>query len=486
MNEQGHTVSEAERNAALAALAAVVGPGNVLHDRADTARHLSDWSGDRRGAALAVVRPADVAGVQGVLAVAAAHGLNVIAQGGNTGLVGGAFGNDPARDLVLSLERMDRVLSVDADDFSARAEAGCTLQALKDAAAAQGMLMPLSLGAQGSARIGGNVATNAGGVNVLSYGMMRDQILGLDVVLADGTLWSSPRGLRKDNRGIDMRHLFAGSEGALGVVVGVEVKLVPLPERIETAYAATASFADAMRLFRAARRESSGLLTAFEVIGAECLPLARLANPALSAPLPESHPVHVILELSASGAIAARELLEGILERAMAEGVVLDAVVAQNGTQARGFWAIREGLVEGQARRGFHIRTDMSVSIGAMAEFIAATRAEMAARWPDWTAQVYGHAGDGNVHFNMLPPETMAVAEARRIGADIANALRAAVLRAGGSFSAEHGIGRVRAPAFWAAAPEPQRRTLAALKAALDPRGMLTPGCLIPDGEGRP
>jgi FAD/FMN-containing dehydrogenase len=484
MNRQGRTVSAARHDDARAALAAVVGAGNVLHEAADTARHLADWSGDRRGAALAVVRPADVAEVRGILAVARTHGLKVIVQGGNTGLVGGAFGNDPDREIVLSLERMDRVLSVDAEDLSARAEAGCTLQTLKDAAAAQGMLMPLSLGAQGSARIGGNVATNAGGVNVLSYGMMRDQILGLDVVLADGTLWSSPRGLRKDNRGIDMRHLFAGSEGALGVVVAVEVKLVPLPERVETAYAATASFADAMRLYRAARRESSGLLTAFEVIGAECLPLARLANPALSAPLSESHPVHAILEISASGAIAARELLEGILARAMAEGVILDAVVAQNGAQARGFWAIREGLVEGQARRGFHIRTDMSVPIGAMASFIGATRAEMSARWPDWTAQVYGHAGDGNVHFNMLPPETMDPAEARCIGLEIANALRAAVLAAGGSFSAEHGIGRVRAGAFWESAPEPQRRTLAALKAALDPEGMLNPGCLIPDNGG--
>ena len=458
-----------------------VGTAGVIADPADMRRYLNDWTGDYSGSAIAVLRPASVAEVQAIARECAASGIAILPQGGNTGLVSGGIDGSGRRMVVVSLERMNRVRDIDAANFSVRVDAGCVLQSVKDACEAGDCLFPLALGAQGSCQIGGNVATNAGGVNVLRYGMARDLVLGLEVVLPDGELWNGFSGLRKDNRGYDLKQLFIGSEGTLGIVTGVELKLFPRPAVVETAYIGVSSFADAMALFRLARRACSDLLTAFEVIGSECIPLALEADPAL--PVPVSAPVHVLMEASSSGPIAMRDMVLDFLGKAMEEGLVSDAVLAESGTQARNFWAIREKLVEGQARRGFHVRTDLSVTLSRVPALVEEARRMVAEKYAGWTSLSYGHAGDGNIHFIALPPLGMPAETARPIGAEMLDGLYDLMAAVGGSISAEHGIGRSRRDVFWNALPPAQQRLLRAMKTALDPDNRMNPGCLIPEAE---
>jgi len=464
-----------------AAMRGALGDAATVTDAPGMARYLSDWTGDHRGQALAVLRPASAKEVQDAVRLCRSLAIAIVPQGGNTGLVAAGINKASDRLVVLSLERMNRVLELDRENFSVRVEAGCTLQQVKDACEAADRLFPLALGAQGSCQIGGNVATNAGGINVLRYGMMRDLVLGLEAVLPDGELWNGYSGLRKDNRGYDLKQLFIGSEGTLGIVTGVELKLFPRPEKVETAYLGVASFADAMRLFAQARLSCADMLTAFEVIGAECIPLARTIDPALAVPV--AAPVHVLAEVSCSGAVDLRSLFEAFLAGAMESGLVTEAVLAESGAQSKNFWAIREGLVEGQARRGFHVRTDLSVPLSGVADLITSARALIASRFPGWTALAYGHAGDGNIHFNVLPPEQVAEADARATGAEIESALFGLVASASGSISAEHGIGRSRSGVFWAGLSPVHRRLLSAVKDAFDPDGIMNPGCLFPEKE---
>ncbi len=456
----------------------VLGPGAVIAEEAGMAGYLTDWSGDHRGIAAAVLRPGSIEQVSSVVQLCQQHGLAIVPQGGNTGLVAGGIDRQGGRAVVVSLERMNRIRAVDPVDFILRADAGCTLQAIKDASEAADCLFPLALGAQGSCRIGGNAATNAGGVNVLRYGMARDLILGLEVVLPDGQVWNGFSGLRKDNRGYDLKQIFIGSEGTLGIVTGVELKLFPRPTTVETAYLGVASFADAMRLFALARRACSDLMTAFEVIGAECIDLARLIHPDLHVPV--EAPVHILMEVSSSGPIDIRSMVETFLAGAVEEGLVSDAVLAESQSQARALWSIREGLVEGQARRGYHVRTDVSVPLSSISPFVDEARAIIAADFAGWLPQAYGHAGDGNVHFNVLPPLGLDDAEARATGKSIEMALFSLVDRFGGSISAEHGIGRSKRDVFWATAAPVHKRLMRSLKAALDPQGLMNPGCLLP------
>jgi FAD/FMN-containing dehydrogenase len=461
-----------------------LGDAGVLSGRADMAGHLTDWSGDWSGEALAVLRPRSVGEVQACVDICRRHAVAIVPQGGNSGLVGGAFPPPRGRDMVIvSLSRLNAIRRADAANATLDLDAGCTLQLARDAADAIGLQFPLALGAQGSCQVGGNAATNAGGVNVLRFGMARDLILGLEAVLPDGSLWSSMRGLRKDNRGYDLKQLFIGSEGTLGIITGLSLKLHPRPAMIETAYVGIASIEDAMAISALARGELSDLVTAFEIIGSECLPLARLIDDAMIPPVAPSFPVHALIELSCASRLDGRALMEGFLADLIAQGLAGDAVVAQSDRQARGFWAIREGLVEGQARRGYHVRSDVSVRLGDVPAFVAACRVFAARDWPDWTPQVYGHAGDGNIHFNVLPPIDMPRAEAREHGRRITEGLFAIVERFGGSISAEHGIGRARLDAFWGRLGTVERGMMRAVKSALDPDNLMNPGCLIPAGE---
>ncbi|WP_292329312.1 FAD-binding oxidoreductase [Mesorhizobium sp.] len=468
----------------LSAMKGAVGRNGIAAEPAGMAKYLGDWAGDYRGKALAVLRPGSVGEVQALMRLCNELGLGIVPQGGNTGLVSGAIDSKGGGLVVLSLERLNAIRQIDAGNFTLQADAGCVLQTIKDACEAQECLFPLALGAQGSCQIGGNAATNAGGVNVLRYGMARDLILGLEVVLADGELWNGFSGLRKNNSGYDLKQLFIGSEGTLGIITGVEVKLFPKPARTETAYLGLASFEAAVALFNQARRDCSDLISAFEIIGAECIELAKLIDPAMRAPV--AAPVHVLIELSSSAAIDLNSLLAGLLGDAMENGLVTDAVLAASTAQARSFWAIREGLVEGQAKRGYHVRTDLSVRISDIPSLIERARCFVANDHPGWIPLAYGHAGDGNIHFNVLPPLELAEDEARARGAEVIAGLYEIAVGLGGSISAEHGIGRSRRKEFWAGLSPAHRRMVAALKSALDPKGLMNPGCLLPATETFP
>ncbi|MCJ8140047.1 FAD-binding oxidoreductase [Falsirhodobacter halotolerans] len=442
---------------------------------AGIAPYCRDWHGDVQSDAVAVLRPRSTAEVAACMRAAAALGLGVVPQGGNTGLVMGAIPDAPAAQVVLSLERMTRIRALDRDDFSAVVEAGAVLEEVKTAAAAAGLFFPLSLGAQGSCRIGGNVATNAGGVNVLRYGMMRDLVLGLEVVLPDGQVFDGLSRLRKDNRGIDLKQLFIGAEGTLGVVTAVSLKLLPAPEQVATALVALPRLEDVMTLYRRARRDCCDLMSAFEFMPPLAMDLAREAMPDLPIPM-TGHAAYALIEIAGSGLVDAGGLMERFLEGAFEDGLALDGVIAQSGTQAANLWAIREGMNLGQAARGRHLRTDISVPLSRLADFVAEAEAAVLAALPGSLCVSYGHVGDGNVHLNVLPdpssPAEPQILAAKKI-------VNAVLDRYAGSISAEHGIGRLKREEFEARLPEVNRRLLAAVRQAIDPHGTMNPGCQL-------
>lgn len=457
-------------------LRARLGPDLVLTGEA-VLPYCRDWHGDVQGQALAVLRPRSTAEAQDCMRAAAALKLRVVPQGGNTGLVLGALPEDGAGEVVISLERMTRIRSLDPDNFSAVVEAGAVLEQVKAAAEAEGLFFPLTLGAQGSCRIGGNVSTNAGGVNVLRYGMTRELVLGLEVVLPDGQLFEGLSLLRKDNRGIDLKQLFIGAEGTLGLVTAVALKLLPRPEQVATALVALDGLEEVIALYRQARRDCCDLLSAFEFMPPLAIDLAREAMPDLRPPMDAVHPAYALIEISGGGLVDVDELMERFLEKALIAGLARDGVVAQSQAQAAGLWAIREGMNLGQAMRGRHLRTDVSVPLSRLAAFVAEAEAAVAAELPGCTCVSYGHVGDGNVHLNVLPdyalgPETVVpqILTAKKI-------VNAVLDRHHGSISAEHGIGRLKKPEFEARLPPVQRELLTRIKAALDPAGMMNPGC---------
>ena len=454
----------------------VLGAAAVISETDAMARYCRDWSGDLTGRPLAVVRPPDTRSVAAVMTLCRDHAVAVVPQGGHTGLVGGATPSSAGDELVVSLERMDRVRSADPVNFSMVVEAGCVLEVVHSAAEQHDLIFPLSLGAQGSCQIGGNVATNAGGVNVLRYGMARDLVLGLEVVLPDGRIWDGLKGLRKDNTGYDLKQLFIGSEGTLGIITAAALKLFPRPNQVQTAVLGLASVEAALRLYAAARRDLSDLLTAFELLPRSCIELTLAELPALRDPLSTPCAVAVLMEASASGLVDLVALVERFLTAQMEAGEVLDGTVAMSRAQAHEFWAVREGLVEAQHKRGRHLRTDVSVPISALAAFVAEADRAMAEHLPAATPVVYGHVGDGNLHYNVLPPSGL-------MGAALEGALHraeelifAAVDRFGGSISAEHGIGVVKRAPFEQRLGAVDRDLLRAIRLALDPAGRMSPG----------
>lgn len=461
-------------------LRALLGPGQLLQEAADMARYARDWTGEWQGRPLAVVRPGSTAEVAAVLRLCHAAGQAVVPQGGNTGLVDGGVPSQDGGEIVLSLERMARIRDLDPLGFTITVEAGCILQSVIDAAAAVDCFFPLSLGARGSCQIGGNIATNAGGINVLRWGMMRDLVLGLEVVLPDGRIWDGLSTLRKDNTGYDLKQLFIGAEGTLGIVTAASLKLFPRPGQIETCLLAVPDAAAALRLFGRARRGLSDLLSAFELLTRPCLDLVFASFTDLRDPLGTIAPCYVLLETSAGSGLDLRPRLEAFLEATMAEGLVLDGAIAESEAQRARFWRIREDLVDAQYRVApLHLRSDVSVPLGSLAAFIAAVDAGLARAFPDMLCLAYGHVGDGNVHYNVLPgAETPAEDLAARLKACEALLFeQTASFR--GSISAEHGIGRAKRRAFLAGLPEVELALMRGVKALLDPAGLLSPGRVL-------
>lgn len=457
-------------------LADVLPDGGLLTSDEDLARYSRDWSGDHYGKPLAVARPRTVEEVSALMAICHRERIPVVPQGGLTGLVGAAVAAD-GRELVISLERMNRIVSVNPIDFAMVVEAGCILEDAKRAAEAADCLLPISFGAQGSCRIGGNVSTNAGGFNVLRYGMTRDLVLGLQVVLADGRIWNGLKTLRKDNRGYDLKHLFIGAEGTLGVVTAAALKLFPRPTQVETALVGLRSVEDAMALYARARRECSDLLTAFELILRGGIEISVNSRPDLGDPMGSPYPAYVLIEASAGGRVDLRAMLEDFL--AGASDLIEDGVVASSRGQADRLWLYREVMVETQGRGGPYLRTDVSVPISRLADFVRDALVDLDAKLPDALAVTYGHVGDGNIHMNVVPPVGMGREAMPRLFHEAEELIFAAVDKHGGSISAEHGIGRVKQTPFMERIDAVSLDLARKLKDTLDPQHILSDGRIL-------
>jgi FAD/FMN-containing dehydrogenase len=467
---------------AIAALAAAMPADTLLTDADAMERYSRDWSGDHYGRPLAVARPRSAEELSQLMKYCHEQQIHVVPQGGLTGLVGAAVPSYPGGEVVVSLERMNKVRSVNPIDFAMVVEAGCILEDAKRHAEAADCILPITFGAQGTCRIGGNVSTNAGGFNVLRYGMTRDLVLGLEVVLAEGRIWNGLRTLRKDNRGYDLKQLFIGSEGTLGIVTAVALKVFPKPEQVETALVGLESVEAAMQLYARARRQCSDLLTAFELILRGGIEIAINSRDDLPDPLSEAYPVYVLIEASAAGRVDLRALLEGFL--ADASDLVLDGVIASSKAQGDRLWLLREMMVEAQGRGGRYLRTDVSVPISSLAAFVSDTLDALAQKNPEAIAVTYGHVGDGNIHLNIVPPVGMPADRFDELFHATEEVIFDVVDKHGGSISAEHGIGRVKQAAFLKRADPLTLELSRRIKDAFDPKHLLSEGRILASVQG--
>jgi FAD/FMN-containing dehydrogenase len=449
----------------LAALARVAGAANVLTGEADTAAYTTDWRKQFHGSALCVVRPASSTEVAAIVRLCAGAGIAIVPQGGNTGLCGGSVPTGARQELVLSLSRMNRIREMDALNNTVTAEAGCVLAQVQLAAQRADRLFALSLGAEGSCQIGGNLSTNAGGVNVLRYGNAREQVLGLEVVLPDGRLWDGLRGLRKDNTGYDLKQLFVGAEGTLGVITAAVLKLHPRPTASATAWIAVRSPQHAVELLSHLRQSCGDRLSAFELLSRTCVDAVIAHRPQIRDPLPGSAWA-VLVQLGDSGT---GEALHASLEQALERGGV-DAVIAKNEGESQALWSIRETIPEAQFA---NVKHDISVPVSKIPEFIERAHGGLQAIAPRLPVYCFGHVGDGNLHYNVGDAALAARRdEVNRIVYDVVDAL-------GGSISAEHGLGQLKRAEIARHKPALELELMRALKKALDPHGLMNPGKVI-------
>jgi FAD/FMN-containing dehydrogenase len=463
-------------------LRAIAGAPNVLTE-GDLTAWEQDWRRRARGKALAVVRPGSTAEVAQVVKACAGAGVSLVPQGGNTGLSVGATPDESGTQVVLSLQRMNKVRAIDADNLSFTVEAGCILQSLQETAEKAGFLFPLSLAAEGSCTIGGNLATNAGGTQVVRYGNTRELCLGLEVVTAQGEIWEGLSGLRKDNTGYDLRDLFIGSEGTLGIITAATMKLYPEPAARLTAWAAVPSLDHAVKLLGLAHRQLGAGLTGFEVMGQFALSLVGKHFTQLRVPFlgDAGAPYCVLLENSDSESEAhARERFEALLETAFEDGCVTDAVVAENIAQAHQLWHVRESIPLAQAEEGLNIKHDISIAVSRIPEFVAYTDALLQREIAGVRLVNFGHLGDGNLHYNVQAPVDGDAKAFLRDQEDHVNTLvYDAVEKFGGSFSAEHGIGGLKVDKLEKHKSSVALELMRAIKRGLDPQNRMNPGRVI-------
>lgn len=465
----------------LARLAAIVGPRGLITDPRETEPYVVDWRGIFRGTTSAVVRPASTGEVAAVVKLCAETRTPIVPQGGNTGMCGASVPRADRGEIVLSLGRMNRVLAVDAFNNAMTVEAGCILANIQQAAAEADRLFPLSLGAEGSCQIGGNLSTNAGGVNVLRYGNTRDLVLGLEVVLPDGRVWNGLRSLRKDNTGYDLKHLFIGAEGTLGVITAAVLKLFPRPRAAATAWAAVAHPEAALEFLALARRHCGDRVSAFELISRNCLDLVLHHISGTRDPLPQAHEWYVLTELSDSHTgHALRDELELALQAAIEDGLVTDATIAGNEAQAKALWGLRDSIPEAaRARTDMLYRHDISVAVSRIPEFIREARNALEERFTGVDVICFGHMGDGNLHYNAFVAGRNRGDAAAREARDVTDLVYDIVQRFGGSFSAEHGIGLAKVVELARYKSAVELELMRTLKHALDPHNIMNPGKVL-------
>ena len=474
-------VRAAPQPALLARLEHLLGAGGVLTAESDTAPLLTDQRELYRGKAVAVALPDTAPRVAAVLALCNEMGVAVVPQGGNTGYCGGATPDDSGGQLLVSLRRLNRIRAVDALNYSLVAEAGCVLADVQRAAEEADRFFPLSLGSEGTCQIGGNLSTNAGGLHVLRYGMMRDLVLGLEVALADGRLLNTLSTLRKDNTGYDIKSLFLGAEGTLGIITAASLKLYPRMSAAATAFAAIPDPRAAVQLLARLREASGERVSAFELIPRLAVELTTRHIPGVRDPLDAPHAWYVLCELtSPRPADRLDTLLTEALEQALGAGLVADAALARNEGERAGFWKLRESIPEAQRRDGASLKHDVAVPVAAIAQFIERAGEWVRANVPDGRLIAYGHVGDGNLHFNLnqAPGADRAAFLAR--GESIKRVIHDMVVREfGGSFSAEHGIGRLKVGELERYAPPVELDLMRTIKRAFDPNGILNPGKVL-------
>ena len=473
--------SPRKRPGAIDRIRDAVGAQGLITDPREMAPCLVDWRGLYQGRAQAVVRPANVGQIAAVVKICAETRTAVVPQGGNTGMCGASVPGADGGAIVLNLGRMSRILEVDALNNTISVEAGCVLANVQQAVREAGRLFPLSLGAEGSCQIGGNLSTNAGGVNVLRYGNTRELVLGLEVVLPDGRVWDGMRGLRKDNTGYDLKQVFIGAEGTLGVITAAVLKLFPLPRSSATAWVAVPSAEAALELLALLRQHCGDKISAFELISRNCLDLVLRHIPGTRDPLPAPHDWYVLADLGdAREGGAIRGELEQALAAAMERGFARDAVIAENQGQAQGLWKLRETIPEAaRAEPGMLYRHDIAVAVSRVPAFIGEARVALDAKFPGANVICFGHLGDGNLHYNAFVPGRRRDDASARAAGDVTQLVYDIVFRYHGSFSAEHGIGQSKLEELKRYKSPVEIELMRSIKSALDPHNLMNPGKVL-------
>jgi len=458
----------------------IVGPAGLISSPDETAQYATDWRRRYHGSAVAVVKPGSTAEVSAVIRVCSDSRTGIVPQGGNTGLCGAATPDSSGSQIVLNLSRMNRVREIDARNNTMTVEAGCVLANLQKAAGEAGRLFPLSLASEGSCEIGGNLSTNAGGTAVLRYGNTRDLVLGLEVVIPSGEIWDGLRGLRKDNTGYDLKQLFVGAEGTLGVITAAVLKLFPPPRSRATAVVALQDPDHALELLTHTLEGCGERLTAFELFSDFCLSLVLKHFRDVAAPFPRRFPQYVLMELSDTRpGDAVAHLAEGVLGQALEQGRILDAVIAQSESQSKAFWRLREFISDAQAQEGPNIKHDVSIPISRIPDFIRATDEELARAHSGVRMVTFGHVGDGNVHYNVSAPEGVAPETFVKRTAGINRVVHDSVARFRGSISAEHGLGQSKREEIRRYKSPLELELMRKIKSALDPHGIMNPGKVL-------
>lgn len=468
------------KNDLIEKFAAIVGARHALTDAADIEPHVTEMRGQWPGRSPLVLLPGSVGEVSRIMALATETGTAIVPQGGNTGLVGGGVPDASGSQVVVSTRRLNRIREIDTASNTITVEAGAVLRDVQSAADGADRLFPLSLGSEGTCQIGGNLSSNAGGTGVLAYGNARELCLGVEVVLPDGRVFDDLRKLKKDNTGYDLKDLFVGAEGTLGIITAAVLKLFPKPKGRELAWIGLASPGDALALLERATESAGPSLTAFELIGERAVEFAVRNVPGNMAPLASSHPWQVMMEISsARSPDHARQVLEAILETALEDGIVADAVVTSSIAQFDTLWRLRDALSESQRAEGFSIKHDISVPVAAIPKFIARAEPAVLKIAPGARVVCFGHMGDGNLHYNVSEPlggDSEAFAAMYR---DVNKAVHAVVRSLGGSFSAEHGIGQLKRDELLATEPEVAIDLMRRIKQVIDPSGIMNPGKVI-------